>query len=91
MFLVDCCSSLKRGLAGGRAGEPALEAMADCREENGRVVLSPPSENSHVLGDLVSSFLTLKTEGSVCVRASSGREDAGELSERSGQLDQETM
>lgn len=64
--------------------------MADSREESSGAVPSPPSENSHVLGDLISSFLTLKTEGPVSVRGSSGR-DTEELSESSGQLAQDSM
>lgn len=68
--------------------------MADYREENSGAVLSspppPPSESSHVLGDLISSFLTLKTEGPLSVRASSGR-DTKEVSESSGQLAQDSM
>lgn len=76
-FQTDC--SLAKAKPRGRLGGRALEAMA--------------GKNSLVLGDLMSSLLTVEPEGSTApgwVAASSGR-DTEEVSEGSGQLDQDGM
>lgn len=65
--------------------------MAECREENAGAVPIPSPEHSQALGDLISIFLTLKSEGAASARASGGGRDPAEVPGSSGQLGQDSM
>lgn len=63
-------------------------AQSDSRDENSSTISSLPSENSHLLSDLMSRIQTMKTREQISQETTNRVQDTEDLSESSDSLTQ---